>query len=57
MAQAIHLELFSDLTLAMLIATLKRFITRCDKYSKIFIDNAVNFVGANSKLKNILQND
>lgn len=49
--RAIHLELLSDLTSNALIATLKRFIARRGKCSKIFTDNATNFVGANYQLK------
>ncbi|GFX86028.1 integrase catalytic domain-containing protein [Trichonephila clavipes] len=47
----IHLELLSDLTSDALIATLKRFTSRRGKCSKIYTDNATNFVGANSILK------
>ncbi|GFX87330.1 integrase catalytic domain-containing protein [Trichonephila clavipes] len=49
--KAIHLELLSDLTSDALIATLKRFTSRRGKCSKIYTDNATNFVGANSILK------
>lgn len=49
--RAIHLELLSDLTSDALIATLKRFFARRGKSSKIFTDNATNFVGANQQLK------
>ncbi|GFY30309.1 integrase catalytic domain-containing protein [Trichonephila clavipes] len=49
--RAIHLELLSDLTFDALIATLKRFTSRRGKCSKIYTDNATNFVGANSILK------
>ncbi|GFU54400.1 integrase catalytic domain-containing protein [Trichonephila clavipes] len=48
---AIHLELLSDLTSDALIATLKRFTSRRGKCSKIYTDNATNFVGANSIVK------
>lgn len=50
-SRAIHLELLSDLTSDALIATLKRFMARRGKCSKIFTDNATNFVGASSQLK------
>ncbi|GFX89906.1 integrase catalytic domain-containing protein [Trichonephila clavipes] len=50
-SKAIHLELLSDLTSDALIATLKRFTSRRGKCSKIYTDNATNFVGANSILK------
>ncbi|GFW34601.1 integrase catalytic domain-containing protein [Trichonephila clavipes] len=49
--KAIHLELLSDLTSDALIAKLKRFTSRRGKCSKIYTDNATNFVGANSILK------
>ncbi|GFW14063.1 integrase catalytic domain-containing protein [Trichonephila clavipes] len=49
--KAIHLELLSDLTSDALIATLKRFTSRRGKCSKIYTDNATNFVEANSILK------
>ncbi|GFX16918.1 integrase catalytic domain-containing protein [Trichonephila clavipes] len=48
---AFHLEILSDLTSDAIIATLKRFMSRRGKCSKIFTDNATNFVGANSQLK------
>ncbi|GFX06023.1 integrase catalytic domain-containing protein [Trichonephila clavipes] len=48
--RAIHLEILSDLTSDAIIATLKRFMSRRGKCSKIFTDNATNFVGANSQL-------
>ncbi|GFS73635.1 integrase catalytic domain-containing protein [Trichonephila clavipes] len=49
--KAIHLELLSDLPSDALIATLKHFTSRRGKCSKIYTDNATNFVGANSILK------
>ncbi|GFU83673.1 integrase catalytic domain-containing protein [Trichonephila clavipes] len=49
--RAIHLEILSDLTSDAIIATLKRFMSRRGKCSKIFTDNATNFVGANFQLK------
>ncbi|GFX24718.1 integrase catalytic domain-containing protein [Trichonephila clavipes] len=49
--RAIHLEILSDLTSDAIIATLKRFMSRRGKCSKIFTDNATNFVGANSQIK------
>ncbi|GFX33343.1 integrase catalytic domain-containing protein [Trichonephila clavipes] len=49
--RAIHLEILSDLTSDAIIATLKRFMSRRGKCSKIFTDNATNFVDANSQLK------
>ncbi|GFT06515.1 integrase catalytic domain-containing protein [Trichonephila clavipes] len=49
--RAIHLEILSNLTSDAITATLKRFMSRRGKCSKIFTDNATNFVGANSQLK------
>nr|XP_042909547.1 uncharacterized protein LOC122271644 [Parasteatoda tepidariorum] len=49
--KAIHLEQLTDLTSDSMIATLKRFTSRRGKCSKIYTDNATNFVGANSQLK------
>ncbi|GFY11046.1 integrase catalytic domain-containing protein [Trichonephila clavipes] len=49
--RAIHLEILSDLTSDAIIATLNGFMSRRGKCSKIFTDNATNFVGANSQLK------
>ncbi|GFW17215.1 integrase catalytic domain-containing protein [Trichonephila clavipes] len=51
--KAIHLELLSNLTTDALIATLKRFTSRRSTCSKIYTDNATNFVGANSILKKL----
>ncbi|GFT98881.1 integrase catalytic domain-containing protein [Trichonephila clavipes] len=49
--RVIHLEILSDLTSDAIIATLKKFMSRRGKCSKIFTDNATNFVGENSQLK------
>ncbi|GFV25911.1 integrase catalytic domain-containing protein [Trichonephila clavipes] len=49
--RAIHLEILFNLTSDAIIVTLKRFMSRRGKCSKIFTDNATNFVGANSQLK------
>ncbi|GFW44369.1 integrase catalytic domain-containing protein [Trichonephila clavipes] len=49
--RAIHLEKLPDLTSDAIIATLKRFMSRRVKCSKIVTDNATNFVGAISQLK------
>ncbi|GFT19036.1 integrase catalytic domain-containing protein [Trichonephila clavipes] len=48
--RAIHLEIVSDLTSDAINATLKRFMSRRGKCSKICTDNATNFVGVNSQL-------
>ncbi|GFV25781.1 integrase catalytic domain-containing protein [Trichonephila clavipes] len=49
--RAVHLKILSDLTSDAVITTLKRFMSRRGKCSKIFTDNATNFVGANYQLK------
>lgn len=53
--KAVHLEIVSDLTSEALIATLKRFIARRGKCSKIFSDNGTNFVGANRELQRLFK--
>ncbi|XP_075163015.1 uncharacterized protein LOC142235637 [Haematobia irritans] len=49
--KAVHLETVSDLSSDAFIAALKRFIGRRGLPSKIYCDNATNFIGAESKLK------
>lgn len=51
--KAIHLELVTDLTTESFLACLKRFISRRGKPSNIISDNATNFLGASSELKNL----
>ncbi|GBN24424.1 hypothetical protein AVEN_39034-1 [Araneus ventricosus] len=51
--KAIHLDFVSDLTSDAFIACLKRFFSRRGKSSKIFSDNAKNFVGASTELKKL----
>lgn len=53
--KAVHLETVSDLSSDAFIAALKRFIGRRGLPSKIYCDNATNFVGADSKLKEVYQ--
>ncbi|GFW16293.1 integrase catalytic domain-containing protein [Trichonephila clavipes] len=53
--RAIHLEILSDLTLDAIIATLKIFMPRRGKCSKIFTDNTTNFVGANSQQRHFIR--
>lgn len=48
--KAVHLELVSDLSTRGFIAAFHRFISRRGNPSKIFCDNATNFVGANNQL-------
>ncbi|XP_075167712.1 uncharacterized protein LOC142239836 [Haematobia irritans] len=49
--KAVHLEAVSDLSSDAFIAALKRFIGRRGLPSKIYCDNATNFIGDESKLK------
>ncbi|XP_055615123.1 uncharacterized protein LOC129761429 [Toxorhynchites rutilus septentrionalis] len=51
--RAIHLELVSSLTTDAFIATLRRFTGRRGPVSKIFSDNATNFVGAEAELERL----
>ncbi len=51
--RAVHLDIVSDLTSDAFIATLKRFISRRGRCSKLYSDNAKNFVGANVELKKL----
>ncbi|GFU17603.1 integrase catalytic domain-containing protein [Trichonephila clavipes] len=52
-SKAVHLELVSDLTADVFLATLKRFVVRRRKCAIISSDNAKNFVGANRELKRL----
>lgn len=49
-SKGVHLELVGDLTTAAFIGCLKQFISRKNKPSKIYCDNATNFVGAKNEL-------
>ncbi|XP_071037993.1 uncharacterized protein [Parasteatoda tepidariorum] len=51
--RAVHLEIVSDLTTESLIATLKRFLARRGKCSRLMSDNASNFGGARNELKRL----
>ena len=51
--KAVHIEIVSDLTSDAFIAALKRMIARRGLPSEIFCDNATNFVGASTKLKEL----
>lgn len=53
--KAIHLEAASELTTAVFIVTLRRFISRRGRPRMIYSDNGTNFVGANRELKEIYQ--
>lgn len=49
--KCVHLEVVSDLSAEAFINTLKRFMSRRGKVSKLHSDNATNFIGANNELK------
>lgn len=51
--KACHLELVSDLSTDAFILALRRFASRRGMPSKIYSDNAKNYVGANNKLKEL----
>lgn len=53
LTKAIHLELVTELTSDYFIAALRRFVSRRGKPTSIHSDNGTNFVGANSKLKEL----
>ena len=48
--KAVHLELISDLTTEVFIASLKRFFARHGISRNIHLENATNFVGTNREL-------
>lgn len=50
-SKAVHIELVSDLSASNFLLCLKRFVGRRGIPKKLYCDNATNFVGANSKLK------
>lgn len=52
--KCIHLELVSDLTTAIFISALRRFIVRCGKPLHLFSCNGSTIVGANANLSNFL---
>ncbi|XP_058448973.1 uncharacterized protein LOC131428930 [Malaya genurostris] len=51
--RAIHLELVSSLTTDAFLATLRRFTGRRGPVSKIYSDNATNFIGAEAELEQL----
>uniref|UniRef100_A0A069DYA1 Putative bel15-i ag n=1 Tax=Panstrongylus megistus TaxID=65343 RepID=A0A069DYA1_9HEMI len=55
--RAIHLEVVSDLTTNAFMASLKRFMSRRGVCSKIFSDNATNFVGAAKELRKLFKDE
>ncbi|XP_053989897.1 uncharacterized protein LOC128882338, partial [Hylaeus volcanicus] len=55
--RAIHLEPVGDLTAVAFIAALRRFAARRGTITDIFSDNATNFVGANSILSELSEDE
>jgi len=53
----VHIEFVSNLTTDAFIGAFKRFISRRDKPSHMFLDNGTTFVGANRQLKEFYNND
>lgn len=53
--KAIHIEVVSDLSSECFMATLRRFISRRGKPSKLFSDNGSNFIGASNELNKLKQ--
>lgn len=53
--KAIHIELASDMTTENFLSCLKRFISRRNKPSQIFCDNASTFRSANTQLQELYQ--
>ncbi|GBL91567.1 hypothetical protein AVEN_23629-1 [Araneus ventricosus] len=51
--KCVHLELVTELTSEAFVATLKRFFSRRGKCSKLFSDNATNFIGSNRELRKL----
>ncbi|XP_075150752.1 uncharacterized protein LOC142224858 [Haematobia irritans] len=49
--KAVHMEVVSDLTAKAFLASLKRFVARRGLCSRLFCDNATNFVGTRRELE------
>lgn len=54
-SKAVHIELVSDLSTNTFLLCLKRFIGRRGIPQRLYCDNATNFVGASSKLRELRQ--
>ncbi|XP_073995572.1 uncharacterized protein [Rhodnius prolixus] len=54
--RAIHLEVVSDLTTNAFLAALRRFMSRRGVCTRIYSDNATNFVGAAKELIKLFKN-
>lgn len=55
LTRAIHIELVSDLTTDAFLAALRRFTSRRGVPSKMFSDNATNFIGAQNELERLAE--
>lgn len=55
LTKAIHIELASDMTTNTFLGCLKRFISRRNKPTKIYCDNASYYRGANNVLKELYE--
>ena len=55
LTRAIHLELLKDQTTEGFIRSLKRFVARCGRPSRIYSDNAKSFVAATKWLRAIIK--
>lgn len=53
--RALHLEVASDLSTASFLSALKRFLSRRGPIEFLYTDNATNFVGARSYLRELYQ--
>lgn len=53
--KAVHIELVTDLTTDRFLQALRRFIARRGKCQNIYSDNGTNFVGANNRMRDLLQ--
>lgn len=53
--RALHLEIASDLSTASFLSALKRFLARRGPVQCLYTDNATNFIGAKSYLRDLYQ--
>jgi len=52
--RAVHLEVVEDLTINAFVASLRRFMSRRGRCSKMYSDNGTNFVGAQEELNAVV---
>lgn len=53
--RAIHLELATTLSTGSAIMAIRRMIARRGSPSELYVDNGINFTGANNKLKRAIK--